>query len=333
MALESPEAKQTQGMAVFAVSGQSQILALPSDEPFEDRLVVNEEPYLVPLLEAELRHREYLVVLTDTHRGRLYAAVPGESRLLDQLDEAVPKKNRSSGERWGKQQATIARHREDHILHYQKELARRVEAAWNAHPYQGIILLGEHEVLENFRDLLPRRLADRVVHEAPHSWSGEQPEIHEHVREVVASAIASRQQALVEELGRRLREGYAVTTGPQETIESLRNGQVLDLILVGPDPGEAASRCSGCRSIFATPETTCPYCHSPCVKADLRQEILSLALQHAVSAHVVRDLGDEGPVVPGGVAALLARDEPQWTTGTAETRAPNPEPAPSTGES
>ena len=152
-ALEGPEARQARGMAVFSATGRGFFLAIPATEPFQNRLVVDEEPYVVPLLEADFRRRGYLVILADTHRARWYAAGPGGSHLLGNIDESVPKKQHSSGERWGKQQATIERHRKDHILHFQKELAQIVEAAWAEYPYQGIILLGEHEVVEQLRRL------------------------------------------------------------------------------------------------------------------------------------------------------------------------------------
>ncbi len=300
-ALESPEARHARGMAVFAASGWDQAMALSFNEPYEDRLVVDEEPYLVPLLVANYRRREYLVVLTNTHRGRLYASSPGVARLLDELDVAVPK---------GEPQAKIERRRKDHILHYQKELMRRVEKAWAAHPYQGIILLGEHQVLENFRGLLPKPLADRVVHEAPHAWHGRLPEIRDRVREVVAAAIEGQQERLLEEIDRRLGEGFAVATGPQEVIEALGNGQVLELVF-WPDRGEFASRCKGCRSVFATNEEACPYCKDPCARVNLWQEILSMAARHGIAIHFVTPDARRSPFT--GVVALLARDEPQWS--------------------
>jgi len=315
--LESPEARRARGLAVFAASGRDQALALESGESYQDQLVVAEEPYLVPLLVASSLQPEYLVVLTDTHHGRLYASGASAARLLGEIEEAVPSKNRSAGERWGKQQATIARHREDHILHYYKELAGRVEAAWVDDFYQGIILLGEHVVLEEVRGFLPKRLADRVVHEAPHAWTGDQPEIPDHVRQVVATTVEARQDRLLDELARRLREGYAVATGPQEVITALVNGQVHELVF-GSDLGEVASRCTGCRSLFAVVEESCPYCKAPCVRANLWQEILSAAARHRIPVQFVTSKSRRA--VPGGVAALLARDEPQWATGGAGSR-------------
>ena len=136
------ESSKARGMAVFSAAARGFFLAVPAELPYENRLVVSEEPYVVPLLEADFRRRGYLVMMADTHRARWYAAGPGGSRSLGEIDESVPKKQHSAGERWGKQQATIERHRKDHILHFHKELAQRVEEAWDQYPYQGIVLLG-----------------------------------------------------------------------------------------------------------------------------------------------------------------------------------------------
>lgn len=320
-ALESPEARQARGMAIFSAASRGFFLALPAPVPYENRLVVDEEPYVVPLLEADFRGRGYLVVLIDTHRARWYAAGPGGSRPLGAIDEAVPKRQHSAGERWGKQQATIERHRKDHILHVQKELARRVEEAWGEYPYRGIVLLGEHEVLEQFRGLLPPRLAARVVHEAPHAWTEEQAKIDEEVRTVLAEARANEEARVLEELDRRLGEASAVAAGPQEVIDALRNGQVSALIL-GPDPGAAASRCIGCRSLFALSRTTCPYCHEPCRTGNLWQAVLAFAIAHGIWVHRVQP--SAALARHGGIAALLTRDEPPWVP-TAPAAAAEPD--------
>jgi peptide subunit release factor 1 (eRF1) len=316
-ALESPEARRARGMAVFAAAGRDFFHAVPSEVPFPNRLIVDDEPYVVPLIEAYLRQRGYLVALTDTHRGRLYAAGPGGARLLDEFEEEVPRKNRSAGERWGKQQATIARHREDHILHYLKELARRVERRWDEYPYQGIILLGAGDIVATFRDQLPDRLSARVVGLAPHAWTEGQAAIEAEVRAVIDQAAGERERRVLDELARRWKEGSAVAAGAQEVIDALRNGQVAALVL-GPDPGTTAARCTGCRAVFAAAEEACPYCRAPCEACSLWQEVLCLALGHGIWVDLVRP--DAELARHGGIAALLARDEPQW--------AAPPEPAP-----
>jgi peptide subunit release factor 1 (eRF1) len=258
---------------------------------------------------ADYLRREYLVVLADSHRARLYIASPSGSRLLDELEESVPKTNRSSGQRWGKQQATIARHREDHILHFQLELVECVELAYDARSIHGIILLGEHEVLESIHRLMPKRLAQCVVHEAPHSWSGRQPEIRERVREVVRGALNTKLQRLIREINGRIEQGAAVASGPQEVIVALRNGQISEIIM-GPDLGDVGSRCVSCGSLFAFEESNCSFCKAHCDRCCLWQEIITQAVHHGIDVHFVPRSTEFN--VPGGVSALLARDDPQW---------------------
>ena len=51
-----------------------------------------------------------------------------------------------------------------------------------------------------------------------------------------------------------------------------------------------------------------------CSKASLWQEILSLALRHKIAVHFVKS--ESRRDVPGGVATLLAHDEPQWAAAS-----------------
>ncbi len=312
-ALESPDARHGKGMAVFA-GPEGHPLSLSADEPYANYLVVDERPYLIPLLVAEHRRREYLVVETDSHRGRIHAAGPGRSRLLGEFDAEIPRKQRSSGERWGWKQSAIDRHPKGLINHHWDDLARAVEKAWDAHRFRGIVLLGEHEVLENFRARLPKRLAGRVVREVPHSWRDDPTGIGEVLAPIVAEAIRDEEERLLTDAVGRQREGLALAAAPQEVLTALADGQVAD-ILLGPDPGELASHCTGCGSTFAFARDTCPYCAARCERTRLWQEIASMAARHDVPVHFL----DADPRLAelGGVAALLARDEPQWAKGDA----------------
>ena len=316
--LEDPAVQRTRGMAVFSGSDQELFRAFSLSAPVKDRLVLDEEPYLVPLLELMHRQRRYLLVLTDSHRGRLYEAAWGHTRLLQELDEAVPRRQRSAGELWGKQQATIARHREDHLLHYRKALATATEQAWPAAPFRGLILLGDEETIAALRSSLAAAFAGRIVHVGPYSWARKKPDIDAKVREVLQAALRAHDEALLEEFERRLHEHYLIAAGPQEVVNALRNGQVgyPGYVILEPDRGQRAARCTRCDSIFTTIYTTCPVCQGACEQVNLWQQILLFAARHDIVAHVV----DSHPALAqhGGVAAVLSRAEP-WEPAAVET--------------
>jgi len=310
--VEAADTRHTSGLAVFAALQRGFFQTYALDVPVADELVVHETPYLVPLLQALCRQREYLVVLTDTQRGRLYTATPGGVRLLQEIKGEVPRRQHSAGERWGKEQATIARHREDRIHHYQKELVDLVEKEWAEHPFRGLILLGEHEILEHFRKQLPPRLTSQVVHEGPHSWTEGDVATEGEIRTLLASAVQAQEEQLLEGLKQRFREGDGVTAGAGKVIEAIEKGQVgprgHGYLVFGPDPREVVARCTGCRCLLVEVPAACPRCQSPCVEANLWEEMLLLALRHGLVVHVV---GEDAELAHrGGVAAVLARSEP-----------------------
>jgi peptide subunit release factor 1 (eRF1) len=315
--LEYPAVQRARGMALFSAADQGLFRAFSLGVPVKDRLVLDEAPYLVPLLEAMHRQRRYLLVLTDSHRGRLYEAAWGHTRLLQQIEEAIPRRQRSAGERWGKQQATIARHREDHVLHYRKELARAIEQAWPTAPFRGLILLGDHETLEVLRGLLASDLASRVVHTGRYSWARKKPDLDATVEQVLDAALRAHDAGLIAEFERRMHEHHLITAGPQEVINALRNGQVgyPGYVLLEPDRGQMAVRCTRCESVFTTVYATCPVCQGTCEKVNLWQEILRFAARHNITAHIV----DSHPALAahGGVAAVLSRSEP-WEPAVVE---------------
>jgi peptide subunit release factor 1 (eRF1) len=306
-AFETPEARRAHGLAVFSSVAKGLFRSFELAVPVQHRLVVDEEMYLVPLIEALERGRECLVVLTDSHHGRIYVSTPSTTRLLREIEEIVPKQRRSSGQRRGKERGlAIERHRQDAILHYHKDLAHELEQAWNRSRFRGIVLLGHHDAVSQFRNRMPVQLASHVFHEGPQSWNGDRSAINSIVQSAITKAIEAHDQRTLAEITGRLAEGHAATAGPQEVLDALRNGRVSYVVL-GPDPGQLASHCPACGWTYAAAKEVCSFCRSRCEKANLWQQILSLALRHDVSVHFVKmvpELSDRG-----GVAAALTRED------------------------
>ena len=213
-ALEEPAVQRAKGMALFSAADRGFFQAFTLGVPVKDRLVLDEAAYLVPLLEAMHRQRRYLLVLTDSHRGRLYEAAWGHTHLLRQIEEDIPRRQKSAGELWGKQQATIARHREDHLLHYRKELARAIANAWPDAPFRGLILLGDHKTIAALQTILPSAFEHRIVHTGPYSWARKEPNPDAKVQDVLDDVFRQHDARLVEELERRLREHHLIAAGP-----------------------------------------------------------------------------------------------------------------------
>lgn len=308
--LSSRRPVSASGMAIFAASQRDLLQAYALASVVPNRLVIDEEPYLVPLLELLHRQRRYLVVHTDTHRGRLYTAVPGEAHKIEEIEEPVPKRQRSAGELWGKQQATIARHREDRIVHYLKGLAGAIERAWPEERYDGVVLLGEHEVLAKLRTYLPEPLWSRIVGEAPHAWAGRQISLAAKIESIQTQVLREQERRLFEDLKRRLLEDHHIATGPQAVIDAIDNDQIgySGCVVMESDRGEIGSRCTSCRKLIAQEVDECPSCHADCEKTNLWQAIALFAARKHVVVHFVEP--GHGLEKHAGIVAFLAREAP-----------------------
>lgn len=303
----APEARSQRGLAVFAALQRGFLHSVPLEVPVENELVVHQAPYLVPLLEVVCARRSYLAVWTDTHRGRLFAATPGGCRLLEETEEEVPKRQHSAGERWGKEQATIARHREDCIAHYQKTLVEHIEKTWSAGSFQGIVLLGAHEILEHVRKRLPQRLAEQVVYEGPLTGTADPQAAAAALRLALERVQRAEQEKVVERLQQGLEKDLPVAVSPRAVLSALQNGQIgrrgHGCLILGPDPREAVSRCTVCKALFVDMPTTCPRCQAACTDANLWEEMMLMALRHDVAVHCVKKR--EVLQHCGGAAAIL----------------------------
>lgn len=327
-ALETAEAAHARGAAVMSGVRQQLFRVFSLPVSLRNFMVVDEEPYLVPILETLHRERRFLTVLTDTHHARVYSVGFNVATPIAEISADIPKHHRAAGETWGKQQATIARHREDRIRHYEDRIVREIERAWSEERYQGLILLGQRDVLAELRTRLPAWLVSRVSAEMRHAFSGRQLSITAKVRRVLDEMLRAHDARLVGDLKTRLEEHQGVASGPQAVLDALRRGQVgyPGYVLLQSDAGQPASRCTKCESPFAVRHESCPFCGGTCETLSLWQEILSVADRHGVRIHFVGD----NPVLAqyGGVAAVLARDEP-WPVAEVPSAAAVPPREPS----
>jgi len=154
-AIEAPEARQARGMAIFAGKTWDPPFVVTAPIAFESRLVVDDQPYVVPLLAAHLGRGRYLVIHVDGQRGRIYEATPGEAELLEELDDSGPKPCDGKGEVGVKQADTVARHMHEHVVHFHKKMIDLAFKAWNQGVYHGVILLGTHTAVDSLRNLMP----------------------------------------------------------------------------------------------------------------------------------------------------------------------------------
>lgn len=308
-AIKAADSSDGRWLGVFAAKQREFFQAVPLEMPVDSVLVTDQSPYLVPLLSAIHRHREYLAVHSDTHRARLYSATPGKIGLIDELSADVPARQHSSGEMWGQSQATIARHREDAILHFRKDIVFSIERAWAQQRLAGLVLVGAHPALEHLRQALPGRLGARVVQEMPESWYEQPAAFAAKLQETVLQTLKEDETSAIEDVWDRLASNRAVVTGATAVLAALQTGKIgadgHGYLVLGPDPRETVGRCTSCNVLADGSPSTCPRCQSPCAMGNLWEELLLMALRHHVRAYFVDDSKKLAPY--GGLVAALTK--------------------------
>ncbi len=312
---------RARGVAVFScvARGLRQVVAL--DFPVENRLVVDDEPYVLPILEHWYGEPLYLVALVDSEEAHLFEARHGRpDRVADVVREDAHQEIQRDKPRFTyKKRFAQAWHErlfgleDDRFL---KSAAEAVAEHWKGHDFAGLILLGQPQVSAALKKLLPREVAAAVTGEAPHAMTREPEHLTAGTDHLIEAARAAGEGLRLAALRERFKEHHLVAAGATDVLDALQQGRAVEIFLsCGADiPG---ARCEACNYRLGAPVRTCPYCDGPVRAVNAVQDILRMAMRHRVPVHTLRhpSAKDDPLAACNGVAAFV-RAEANW--------APNP---------
>ena len=311
-----PSAK---GLAVFTSAARGLQHAVPLDFPVENRLVIDAEPHVLPLLERWFGEPSFLVVVTDSHHIHLFEAHAGVPEPVEALDRDVEEGTERDRSRFNyKKRFSQGRHERLQTLErdgFLKEGAERVAARYKDGNFAGLILLGPPATAAALRRLLPKELESAVIEEGSQAMTSQAEDVADDVERAVETWRTRRRQELLEELEHRWKEKHRVADGPTDVLDALQQGRAAQ-VLIGTRRDISGARCGSCGYRFGAPVGQCTYCQGVTRPTDAVQEILRMALRHRVPVHLFERNGKDPLDRAGGVVALL-RAEANW--------APDPE--------
>jgi peptide subunit release factor 1 (eRF1) len=316
------------GLAVFAGLERGLLRSIPLDFPVTNRLVIDEEPYLLPLLERWHAQPSYLVAVVDSHRVHLFEAFAGVAESVGGVDRPIPPDTQRDKPRFTyKKRFSQTRHErlqdidDDGFL---KTVIDTIKQHWGQNngngPFTGLILLGQSPVTSAVRRLLPKELEQAVVLEAAQTMTDRAEDVADDVARALETWRAGRRAELLTTLDERRREKHLIADGPIDVLDALQQGRATKIV-VGSNRKIAGARCSACGYRFGAPVGTCVYCQAPCKTVNAAQEILRMAVRHRVPVFLLQDQAENDPLAAfGGVSALL-RAEANWAPDAATARA------------
>jgi protein required for attachment to host cells len=307
------------GIAVFAGPARGLFHAVTLPFPVEGYLAIDEEPYVLPLLERWYGEPSHLVAVADSHQAVLFEAHAGTiqavavlERELDDDDKDTPRQHDRSQFSFRKRYADAwherLRAQEDDVFF--KGIARQVAERWAAGSFGGLILLGQSRNVAALRRLLPRDVQGAVVESASQAMTAKPDDVADDVQRALESWRSERRTTILGELQDRWKENHLVANGPTEVLDALQQGRAAQVV-IGPRRDLSGARCGDCGYRFGAPVGRCVYCQGATQAVNAVQEILRMALRHRVAVHLFERNGTDPLAPAGGVAALL-RAEANW---------------------
>jgi hypothetical protein len=322
------------GLAVFSGASRGLFHTVPLELALENYLVVDEEPYVLPLLERWFGDPHYLVATIATREVRLFEMQSGQAEAAGTLERpsGPPEQPPAGAEqmlagRFTYKKANSQSHHErlkslddDAFV---KESAALLAKRWHEEPgHWGLVLVGLAPQVAAVRRLLPADLERSVILLPEGVPVPTEATIDAVLQQVLEHDRNDRRARVLDDLKSRLAQHHLVAAGAVEVLDALQQGRATDVVL-GPRRDIGGARCTECGYRFGAPVGTCAYCGAKTRLVNAVQEILRMALRQRVNVHVVkRNPGDPAdvlaPLEAAGDVAALVKAPANWAPSPAQ---------------
>jgi hypothetical protein len=312
----------SRGLAVFSSVARGLHHVIPLGFSVASRLVIDEEPYLLPLLEHWFGEPSYLIALVDSDEAHLFEAYHGlaekvHDRTRADLHDAIQrdKPRFTYKKRFARTRHERLRGTEDDG--FLRGVADDIRSHWESGHFDGLLLLGRAPVTGPLRRILPRELDEAVMGEAAQTMTTKPEDFADEANQVIARWRAERDEMLLAELRERWAQKHLVANGPTDVLDALQQGRASRVVF-GARRDIPGARCRDCSYRFGAPVGSCPFCGGLCRPVNAAQDILRMALRHRVPVTLIRPEPKNDPLEPSGGVAALLRADANWTPKSAQ---------------
>lgn len=291
------------GLALFACSPRELFSAYTFPLNLPDRLELDPNPYIRPLVALTQDHCRALIVLLDQRRARFFVSYQGE---LEELEAARLENPALNLERDGSQDRAgdnwVGRKTEEGLGQFYKQVNQTLSDLMRTRDCRELLLGGSKTRLEHFEPQLHPYLAQRLAGSFNLDPGASLAAVAEQVQAAQAQARRQRQDKLLENLADNLGPNGQAATGLNQVLGSLYENKVHTLLVRRgfSAPGGACPNCGRLRHV----DGPCPLCGQAMHRVG---DIVNLALARALDsgAEVEQVEGDSTLDGLGGIAALL----------------------------
>lgn len=271
--------------------------------PVKNELIIDDTPYIKPLLSLFDSYPAYAVLLVDKEFARIFYIHLGKIEVYtEMLTPDVPGKHKKGG--WfGLEQSRYERHIDYHVSRHMKDVIKAVDNLIQKESIDKIIIGGTEEAVVKIKDMLPHAISGKIVSTFHTGLTSGEKDILEKTLKIIEGLEKEKQEETVRELITRAMKNNMAVLGMENVLTNIQNGRVRQLIFLR-DMSAAGSRCPNCNFLTSQKLKDCPYCKRT---FDAVNYLFDLAAQKAVEQDAIVELVSKSDELAkaGGIGAFL----------------------------
>jgi len=269
------------GVAVFSCESIDLWWLVPVPLQIKNRMEIGRRPFLRPLVRILDEHDQYVVVLLDKRRARLFVGQQGSIFEVLDLFEDTPPHQKQGG--WS--QMRFQRQHDAHVMWHASAVGHATSLLIERFSAKHLLVSGTQEALVEYKEQLPASAAGRL--DGTFSVPIDIPanKILEAIRPLQEEVEAREEERTIGEIQEAVSSGRGVW-GIEDTLRVLVEQRVMKLI-VDDRYHTTGGECLHCGMMSIRDEGDCRSCGKPLAIVD---DIVDVALERALDQEAELEL-------------------------------------------
>jgi peptide subunit release factor 1 (eRF1) len=298
---------QAHGLGLFFDESDGFFRYVEFDLPVQREARWDRTFYLQPLVTALDQFETYGVAMLDRQNLRLFTVFLGhiEEHVREGFGPDRVRHIKTSGTDHIASASRIQRKADEKVRLNMKHAVKMIAWLVDTRHLNRLILAGTREITAEVRDLLPKRLAMRVIGEVYVSMDALASDVLAATRDVAETYERDTEVQKVNEVTTTASKTERAVAGLGHTLKAVNSDRVWDLVYCQDfrAPGFECERCSG---LFSIEKTSCQYCGGKLQAVDdVVERAVEQALRNGAKVDVVAGEAAASLATSGGIAAFL----------------------------
>lgn len=291
------------GLAIISCNEKNFWKEFHLSVPFKNEIVVDNTPYIKPLLDILDNYQRYAVLLVGRDAARLFLIHLGEIEEYSEIHtEEVPGRHKKGG--WfALAEKNYERHIDYHVEIHLKEVIKKLED-FLSREYVGRILIGgTEEAVTKLKSMLPQAITERIIGTFQAEMFANNKEILEKVEPILQAFEKKKEEKTVEDLISKAMKNENAVIGLEDVLNALQEGRIMKLVFQ-KDYKHSGLLCKKCGYMTIQSIINCPYCRGDLERVNY---IIDFIAQKAVEQGALIEVVSENKRLEeaGNIGAFL----------------------------